>query len=324
MTTLDEQLTKYLTDAHSIEVQAIAQLKMAPEIAVDPELARIFSDHLAETEEQERAVRRRLEARDAGPSRVKDIVMGAGGVGFALFAKFQPDTPGKLAAHAYSYEHLELAGYELLRRVAERAGDEETAETASEIAEQERAMGERIAGLWDRAVDASLAEVGADSAGDRLLGYLADAHAIENQAIQLLERGPKIVGDDELARLFAEHLQETREHQRLIDSQLEARGGSSGALKDAAMRMGGLNWGAFFQAQPDTPGKLAAFAYAFEHLEIGGYEQLKRVASRAGDDSVVRTAQRILDEERTAASKLEAAFDGAVESSLDALGVAAR
>ena len=32
------------------------------------------------------------------------------------------------------------------------------------------------------------------------------------------------------------------------------------------------------QAHPDTPGKLAAFVYAFEHLEIGGYEQLARVA----------------------------------------------
>ena len=42
----------------------------------------------------------------------------------------------------------------------------------------------------------------------------------------------------------------------------------------------------FFAAQPDTPGKLAAFAHAFEFLEIGGYEQLVRVARRANDDEV--------------------------------------
>ena len=44
------------------------------------------------------------------------------------------------------------------------------------------------------------------------------------------------------------------------------------------MRLGAVNWATFFKAHPDTPGKVAAFAYAFEHLEIGGYEQLLRVA----------------------------------------------
>ena len=39
--TLAEQLTKYLTDAHSIEEQALAQLKTAPEIAGDNDLAAI-------------------------------------------------------------------------------------------------------------------------------------------------------------------------------------------------------------------------------------------------------------------------------------------
>ena len=47
--------------------------------------------------------------------------MRLGGKGFLLFARLQPDTPGKLLAHALSYEALELAAYELLARVAERA-----------------------------------------------------------------------------------------------------------------------------------------------------------------------------------------------------------
>src|SRR6266542_4820897 len=74
-------------------------------------------------------------------------------------------------------------------------------------------------------------------------------------------------------------------------------GGSPSRLKDAAMRAGALNWGMFFQAQPDTPHKLAAFAYAFEHLEIAAYEQLKRVAARAGDEATVELADQILAQE---------------------------
>jgi len=322
MTEIEQQLQKYLTDAHSIEEQALAQLRAAPEIAGDEELARIFHEHLLETEQQERLVRERLEAHGASPSKIKDVVMAAGGKGFILFAKSQPDTPGKLAAHAYSYEALEFAAYELLMRVAGRAHDEATVEVAKKIAAEERAMADRLEANFDRTVDASLRELSPDDIEKQLVKYLADAHAIEVQAIQLLERAPKIAGHGELERIYGQHLEETREQQRLVEVRLEAHGASPNALKDAAMRLGALNWGMFFQAHPDTPGKLAAFAYAFEHLEIGGYEQLLRVAERAGDQQTVATAERILREERAAADKIRAAFDLAVEASLQAVGVA--
>jgi len=77
------------------------------------------------------------------------------------------------------------------------------------------------------------------------------------------------------------------------------------------------------QTHPDTPGKLACFAYAFEHLEIAGYEELKRVAERAGDQETVALAERILGEERAASERLYAACDRAVEASLQAVGVRA-
>ena len=321
--TLDDQLNKYLTDAHSIEEQALPQLRAAPEIAGDPGLASIFRDHLTETEAQERLVRERLEARGASPSKVKDAVMKAGGLGFVLFAQSQPDTPGKLTAHAYSYEHLELAGYELLMRVAERAGDRETTAAARRIRDEEQRMAERLEGAFDRAADASLELKGAEDPDAELDKYLADAHALESQSIQLLERGPKIGGEPELERLYAEHLDETRSQQELLEARLVARDASESKLKDAAMRLGALNWGAFFQAQPDTPGKLAAFAYAFEHLEIAGYELLWRVARRADDQDTIATAQRVVAQERSMAERLASLWDRAAEASLSAQGVPA-
>jgi ferritin-like metal-binding protein YciE len=320
---LHEQLTKYLTDAHSIEVQALAQMRTAPDLAGDPELSANFREHLAETEEHERLVREALEGRGAKPSRTKDAVMAVGGKGFLLFARLQPDTPGKLHAHALSYEGLELASYELLARVADRAGEEAVVETARRIRDDEQKMMERLEGGFERAVDASLRELQPDDLGEQLRKYLADAHAIEEQAEALLERGPKLAGDERLALIYAEHLEETRRHAQLVEERLNALGGDPSSLKDAALRLGALNWGAFFQAHPDTPGKLAAFAYAFEHLEIGGYEQLKLVAARAGDEETVEMVEQILEQERAAAERIADAFDDAASAALASHGISA-
>jgi ferritin-like metal-binding protein YciE len=321
MTTLSEQLTKYLEDAHSIEVQALAQLRKAPDIAGDPELSTIYREHLVETEGHERSTRAALSARDAKPARTKDAVMAIGGKGFVLFARLQPDTPGKLHAHSLSYEALELSSYQLLRGIAERASDDAVIEIAERIAADEAAMMTRLEATFDVAVEASLREVGRDDLDEQLRKYLSDAHAIEAQATALLERGPKLAGGERLERIYEEHLAETRDHSELIEGRLKALGGDPSTLKDAALRLGGLNWAAFFRGHPDTPGKLAAFARAFEHLEIGGYEQLRRVAQRAQDHETATLVGRILEDERRASERIAEAFDDAVDASLEAVGV---
>ncbi len=319
--TLEQQLTKYLTDVHSIEEQALVQMRLAPRIAGDAEIASAFAAHERETESHERLVRERLQARDADPSMVKDLAGKLTGVGFALFARFQPDTPGKLVAHAYSYEHMELAAYDLLSEISERTGDTATAGVAGHIRQQEQAMGERLAALFDRAVQASLREKSADDLQEELNRYLSDAHAIESQAIQLLDKGANLVGSDELASTYEHHLTQTREHARLIEERLHARDASPSRLKDAGLALGALNLGGFFAAQPDTPAKLAGFSYAFEHLEIAAYELLIRVARRAGDGETEAVGQRILQQERDAAEQVHRRFPVALEDSLRAQGV---
>src|ERR1041384_3658327 len=184
---LDEQLTKYLTDLHSIEEQALAQMRLAPRLAGDRELRRIFVQHIGETEGHERLVREQLERHGANPSPVKDVAGRVGGWGMILFARFNPDTPGKLAMHAYSYEHMELAAYELLRRIAEQAGDEPVRAMADQIGGQERAMADRIAEMWDRAVEASRRDKGAEDIGKDLVNYLRDAHAQARHVAEALE-----------------------------------------------------------------------------------------------------------------------------------------
>jgi ferritin-like metal-binding protein YciE len=321
--TLDEQVTKYLTDAHSIEVQALAQLERAPDMAGGERLVAAFREHLEETREHERLVREALDARGADTSSLKDLAGRVGGWAMIAFARLNPDTPGKLTAHAYSYEHMELAAYELLERAAARAGDQTVVDLARTIGAQERAMGERLAAGFDEAVEASLREKDADDIDAELVSYLTDAHAIEAQAVQLLEKGPGIAGLDDLAEALRGHLDETREQQRLVEERLRARDASPARIQDAAMRLGGVNLAAFFAAQPDTPAKLAGFAFAFEHLEIAAYELLARVAERAADPDTVAVAQVIAEQERAAANRIAATWDAAIDTSLARLTVGA-
>jgi ferritin-like metal-binding protein YciE len=311
---LEDQITKYLTDAHSIEEQALVQMEQAPRMAGDPDLAMIFKDHLAETREHEQAVRAELSRRGAEPSTVKDVAGKLGGWGMVLFARLNPDTPGKLVVHGYSYEHMELAAYELLKRMGQRAGDQHVVELCERLGGQERAMADRVAERWDRAVDASLKQKGAGDLGEEVVKYLRDAHAIEGQALGLLETGPKIAGFDALKTVFAEHLPQTREHQRLVDERLSELGSGPARFQAGALRVGALNLGTFFKVQPDTPVKLAGFAFAFEALESGAYEMLARTADRAGDTKTAELARHIGAEERTAAEKVAGTWDAAVDA----------
>ena len=311
---LQKQLTKHLTDVHSIEEQALQQMLLAPRMARDPELARAFRLHQDETRDQRQRVRARLEARSAEPSRAKDIAGRAGGIGMVLFARSQPDMPGKLVAHAYSYEHMEMAAYDLLAQVADRAGDHETAEMARSIREQEATMAKRLEDNLDRAAEAALREVDPDDLDEQLNKYLRDAHAVEAQALQLLSQGAALANDADLRKTFENHLEETRSQQEAVRARLEARDTGPSRVKDVLLRVGGLNIGGFFGAQPDTPVKLAGFAFAFEHLEVASYELLRRVAERAGDQETARVAERIIGDERAAAAQFRARFDSALDT----------
>jgi nucleoside-diphosphate-sugar epimerase/ferritin-like metal-binding protein YciE len=302
------KLIDQLADAHAIERQALTQMERAQRILSDGALCEIFAAHGIETREQERRVRERLEAYGAGP--LDQAAPGAGGIGMDVFAASRPETPAKLVAHAFSYEHMEIATYELLRKTAEQAGDGATAAMARQIAEDAQRTAERLEASFDLTVDASLNGGGKEDLAAQLNRCLADVHAIEKQGLQLLEMAPKVVENKDLERFFATHLRASEEHEQLLRERIEVRRARPAKAREAVLQLSGMQVSAFFAAQPHTTEKLVGFVSAFEHLEIAAYELLGRVARRAGDNKVTSVAERILAEERAAVDELAQAAAG--------------
>jgi ferritin-like metal-binding protein YciE len=320
---IDEQVIKYLADVHSIEVQAVAQMQHAPGIAGDPMLQQAFAEHLEETREHERLVRDVLTQRGAGTSMLKDMAGRIGGWAMVVFARLNPDTPGKLIVHAFSYEHMEVAAYALLERAAHRADDAVVIDLARRIGGEEKAMGHRLAAAFDQAVDASLRDKQAPDLDKEVVSYLQDAHAIETQALQFLKVAPRMAGVDPLAGALRDHFSESETHRTLVEERLKAHGARPSRLQDTALGIGGLTLAGFFAAHPDTPVKLAGFAFAFEHLEIAAYELLCRVADRAADSATVGATRRIVEQERAAAERIAGTWEVVMDATLKKLGVAA-
>ena len=67
-------------------------------------------------------------------------------------------------------------------------------------------MAQRLADSFDRAVEASLREHPRDDLAEQVVKYLTDAHALESQSEQLLEKSPSLAGSAELAQVYEEHL----------------------------------------------------------------------------------------------------------------------
>lgn len=158
---------------------------------------------------------------------------------------------------------------------------------------------------------------------EQLVKYLTDVHSTEQNALSTLRTGAENVDDPELAAVFRRHLTETEEHKRLVKQRLEALDASPSTLKDVAQKSVAAVTGAVANAAPDTAGKMAIQAYAFEHLEIASYRMLRQVADRAGDQETVRVADQILAQEQGAAEQLSDLLERVADHDLQRMGLAA-
>jgi len=160
MSQLNEQLIKHIDEAYAMEQNVLRMLDGMISTTDDAEILDALEHHKVQTERHSDRMKARLDAHDATPSGVKQV----GGILQAL-AKMPLDMvrgekAGRNARDGFATEHMEIASYELLRRIAEKAGDEETAAAAKEIIAEEKAMADLIAQNWDKFAELSLREEG--------------------------------------------------------------------------------------------------------------------------------------------------------------------
>jgi ferritin-like metal-binding protein YciE len=162
MTDLETQLVKYIEDAHAVEQHMLRALDGMIATTNDPEMRGHLEHHKEETERHRELLEERLKAHGASPAAVKDAGQIVMALSKGIIDKARTDNAGKNLRDGFVAEHLEIASYELLERVAKLAGDDGTAEVARRNRADEEAMVEKIRSAWDKGVVESLEQEGVD------------------------------------------------------------------------------------------------------------------------------------------------------------------
>jgi ferritin-like metal-binding protein YciE len=157
---LESKLHEYLTDTRAMERTVLRQLE-ALIAATEDELFRTsLKRHKLETEQQIARLDARLEVHYEDPSEIKEMTGQFVAFFKALRETLGGDKPARHAKDAFVMEHLEIAAYEILERLAEAAGDLETSRVARQNRAEEEAMARTLAANWDRTVEETLREGG--------------------------------------------------------------------------------------------------------------------------------------------------------------------
>jgi ferritin-like metal-binding protein YciE len=159
-TDIKEKLVDYVQDAHAMEDQVVLMLNSMIISTSDAAMKKQLERHLEETRQHAQRLSERLEALGSSSSLRKEAQNLPATMLKGMVDQMRTDKPGKNARDGFVTEHLEIAAYELLERLATRAGDKETAAVARRNRKDEEAMAARIAGTWDKVIDLTLKEAG--------------------------------------------------------------------------------------------------------------------------------------------------------------------
>jgi ferritin-like metal-binding protein YciE len=157
---LKDQLIKHIDEALAMEQNVLRMLDGMISTTDDEEIKSELRQHKIETEQHAERLEKRLAAHEASPSTAREAVGIMNALMKGVVDMVRNEKAGRNARDGYATEHLEIASYQLLERVAQAAGDEETAEVARQNRKDEEAMAKKIDANWDKFADLSLREAG--------------------------------------------------------------------------------------------------------------------------------------------------------------------
>ena len=139
-------------------------------------------------------------------------------------------------------------------------------------------------------------------AEERLMEWLRDAHAMEEQAEQMLSSTTHRLKDyPELRLKLVKHLEETRRQAITVRGCIERRGGTISIVKDLVARTTAVAQGLGGLLVSDEVVKAMLAIYTFEQMEIASYRILIAAAASVGDSETRQACESILAEEEAMA-----------------------
>lgn len=158
---------------------------------------------------------------------------------------------------------------------------------------------------------------------EQLVDYLKDAHAMEENVLNMLDSMIGNTQDPEIRGMLEHHHEETEHQCQRLEGCLERYESNPSQTQEAVSKMGSALKGLVDSVRDEKAGKNARDAFATEALEIASYELLERWANRAGDAVVAQVARENREEEEAMARKIAANWDRFVDETIREEGLAA-
>lgn len=139
----------------------------------------------------------------------------------------------------------------------------------------------------------------ADYTQELFITGLKNAHGVEHQALQLMDRQIEHLENyPEVADMLRMHRVETEDQLRRIDELLDGFGTSASGVKDAVLSFSGNMAALAHVFAPDEVIKNSLANHAFENFEIAAYTSLLTLADMGGYGHAAPLLQKSLDEEQ--------------------------
>lgn len=140
---------------------------------------------------------------------------------------------------------------------------------------------------------------------ERLLRWLRDAHAMEQEAETMMKAmASRIEHYPVLRARIEQHVRETQGQQATLERCISQLGGSTSTPKDVMASVMATVHAMGNAMMEDEIAKGAGISYAFEHMEIATYRALVLAARAAGQEEVAQACEGILAEETAMAEWL--------------------